>query len=141
MKTDHVCNDLFIYICANCIPQGNRLPRQWKTGDLHVQVRMLPCTGKLTTQYLFHAFEGGSRGVCVLACPEGKCALSQGNYRARIRVNNVKRLLGEIGLEPERIELLHFSKDDSFENLEGMIKTAVDGFCRMKENPVYAMNK
>jgi coenzyme F420-reducing hydrogenase delta subunit len=52
-------------------------------------------------QYLLHAMEGGARGFCVVACPKGDCHLSQGNYRAEIRVRAVRRLLAEIGLPPD----------------------------------------
>ena len=95
--------DVIVFLCNNCIPKGVRLPRQWVQKDLHVEVKAVPCSGKITTQYLFHAFEGGKHGVCVITCPKGECTLSQGNYRAQIRVKNVKNLLREIGLDSTRL--------------------------------------
>jgi coenzyme F420-reducing hydrogenase delta subunit len=77
---------------------------------------------------MFHAIEGGSTGVCIITCPLGKCTLTQGNYRANIRVGNVKRLLTEIGVEPERVEIIHFSPDDSIEKLNETIGSIVKGF-------------
>ena len=50
------------------------------------------CSGKIDIQYMFHAFEGGARGVCVLMCRRGTCTLAQGNYRALVRVGTVQRL-------------------------------------------------
>src|SRR5512134_335443 len=97
--------DIVVYICCNCIAENARLPRQWKQDDAHVLVREVPCSGKIDGQYLFHAMEGGGRGLCVVACPKGECHLAQGNYRAEIRVGTVRRLLSEIGLEPERAQL------------------------------------
>ena len=77
-----VSPDVIVYVCTNCIPQGGRLPRQWLQGGARVRVHEIPCSGKMDGQYLFHALEGGARGICVVACPKGECHLAQGNYRA-----------------------------------------------------------
>lgn len=121
--------DIVVYICCNCIAQGARLPRQWQQDGAHVLVREIPCSGKMDGQYLFHAFEGGSRGLCVVACPNGECHLAQGNYRAEIRVRTLQRLLNEIGLESGRVELLHVSPIDPPERLEPLIRGAVQRVC------------
>ena len=67
--------DVVVYVCTNCIPQGGRLPRQWDQDGAKVLVREVPCSGKMDGQYLFHALEGGGRGICVVACPKGECHL------------------------------------------------------------------
>jgi coenzyme F420-reducing hydrogenase delta subunit len=41
------------------------------------------------------------------------------------------RLIEEIGLEPERAEFLHFSRDDEFENLERLVSRAVKRLCAL----------
>ena len=90
--TQSAAPDIIVYICCNCIAQGTRLPRQWQQDGAHVLVREVPCSGKMDGQYLFHAFEGGSRGLCVVTCPKGECHLAQGNYRAEIRVRTMQRI-------------------------------------------------
>ena len=127
-----------VYVCTNCIPQDGRLPRQWKQGDVRVLVREVPCSGKMDGQYLLHAMEGGSRGLCVVACPKGECHLAQGNYRAEIRIRTVRRLLAEVGLEPERAELVHCSADDRREQLEELVRGAVERICALGESPLRA---
>jgi len=117
--------DIIVYICCNCIAQGARLPRQWQQDGAQVLVREVPCSGKMDGQYLFHAFEGGSRGLCVVACPKGECHLAQGNYRAEVRVRTMQQLLTEIGLETGRVELLHVSPNDPPEHLEPLVRDAV----------------
>jgi coenzyme F420-reducing hydrogenase delta subunit len=131
-----VCPDVIVYICCNCMPQGRRLPRQWTQDGAHVVVREVPCSGKIDAQYLLHAFEGGGRGLCVVACPRGDCRLSQGNYRAEIRIRTVKRMLAEIGFEPERAELLHFAADDPAEQLEQLVRDAVKRVCIHGGTPI-----
>jgi coenzyme F420-reducing hydrogenase delta subunit len=128
--------DVVVHVCSNCVPRGQSLPRQWTQNGAHVLVRQLPCTGKTDVQYLFHALEGGARGVSVVACPKGECTLAEGNYRAEIRVRTVQRILAEIGIEPERIELLHCSPEDSPEHFQKLVRDSVDRFCALGENPL-----
>ena len=123
--------DVVVYVCYNCTPPGTRLPRQWEQGGLLVQVHEVPCSGKTDAQYLFHAFEGGAGAVCVVACPAGECRLAQGNYRAQVRVGMVQRLMAEIGVEPERIALVHCSKDDPADRLERLAREAIDKFAAL----------
>jgi heterodisulfide reductase subunit A len=136
--TKHECTDVFIYVCHNCLPDRARLPRQWQSDNLHVRVVSLPCTGKIGTQYLFHALEGGSPGLCVITCPKGECTLFEGNYRAEMRVNNVKSLLKEIGMDPARVRIFSFSPQDSLEELRRRIDAAVTEFSRLAAGTVPA---
>jgi coenzyme F420-reducing hydrogenase delta subunit len=136
--TKHECADVYIYVCHNCLPANGRLPRQWSQGDMHVRVVELPCTGKIGTQYMFHALEGGSAGLCVVTGPKGECTLFEGNYRAEMRVNNVKSLLEEIGMEPEKVKIFSFSPRDAFDELERRIHAAVSEFSRSAAGPVPA---
>jgi coenzyme F420-reducing hydrogenase delta subunit len=133
---ESVCPDVLVHVCSNCMPQGRRLPRQWMQDDAHVLVRELPCTGKVDVQYLFHAMEGGASGLCVVACPKGECTLGQGNFRADVRVRTTRRLLEEIGIEPERAELLYCSPEDSPEQLEASIRDAVERFNQLGKSPL-----
>jgi coenzyme F420-reducing hydrogenase delta subunit len=69
----------------------------------------MPCTGKLDVQLALDAFEQGTDGVMVAGCMEGDCHYQQGNFSARRRVNRVKTLLKEIGLEPDRVRMFNMS--------------------------------
>ena len=99
-------------------------------------VQEVPCSGKMDAQYLMHALEGGSEGLCVVACPKGECHLAQGNYRAEVRIHTVQRLLSEIGLEPGRAELIHCSPNDSPEQLKQSVHDAVERICSLGVSPI-----
>jgi len=131
-----VCSDVVVYICRNCIPEDARLPRQWQQDGAHVRVQEIPCSGKTDAQYLLHAIEGGARGICVVACPKGECRLAQGNYRAEIRISTTRRLLAEIGLEPERAELVRSSADDPSDRLERLVREAAQRVSSLGEIPL-----
>jgi coenzyme F420-reducing hydrogenase delta subunit len=126
--TNQVTPDIIIYVCKNCIPEGGRLPAQWSEAGMHIRVREIPCSGKIDTHYLFHALEGGVHGVCVLTCSKGECTLTQGNYRAEIRVRTVQRLLKEIGLDPRRAEIFNCPPNQSLDNLIHMINDSAHRF-------------
>lgn len=128
--------DIVTYVCTNCVPDAGSLPRQWVRNGIHVVARVTPCSGKMDGQYLLHALEGGVRGVCVVACPVGQCQLAQGNYRAGIRVATIRRLLAEIGLEPERLEIVYWSPKEENERFEQMLGEAVDRICALGPSPL-----
>jgi len=124
-----VCPGVAVYVCVNCIPAGEHLPRQWMQDGVHVQIREIPCSGKIDVQYLMHVLEGGARGLCVVTCPKGECQMAQGNYRAEVRVATIGKLLEEIGMEPARAELVHNSPDDPLDRLEQKVRDAVERIC------------
>jgi len=75
----------------------------------NVRVLKLPCTGKIEVDHILAAFERGVDAVIVAGCLEGGCHFLEGNLRARRRVERAKKLLEEIGLEPERLEMYNLS--------------------------------
>jgi len=75
----------------------------------NVRVLRFPCTGKIEPNYILTAFERGVDGVMVAGCLEGGCHFLEGNLRARRRIERVRQLLDEIGLEPERLEMFNLS--------------------------------
>ncbi len=74
-----------------------------------VRVLRFPCTGKIEENHILAAFELGVDGVMVAGCLEGGCHFLEGNLRARRRVERVKQFLGEIGIEPQRLEMFNLS--------------------------------
>jgi F420-non-reducing hydrogenase iron-sulfur subunit len=117
-----------IFLCRNCFPATAFKPVQWTEAGVHIRVKEIPCSGKIEIPYIMHALESGMQGVCVLTCPQGECTLSQGNYRAAMRVHTVQKLLTEIGSDPERVQIIHCSKDETVENLKERINGAVQRF-------------
>jgi len=75
----------------------------------NVRIIRLPCTGKVDAIHLMKAFEDGADGVFVAGCLEGECHYLEGNLRAKKRVAYVKRLLSEVGTDPQRVEMFNLS--------------------------------
>ena len=72
----------------------------------NVKLIRLPCTGKVDVRYLLNAFEEGADGVYVVACPIGNCHHVHGNDRAVKRVEFTKKLLDEVGIGGERLDII-----------------------------------
>lgn len=75
----------------------------------NVKVIKVPCTGRVDVVTVLKAFESGVDGIYVAGCLEGECHFLKGNLRARKRIEYVKVCLGEVGLEPERVEMYNLS--------------------------------
>ncbi len=75
----------------------------------NIKLVRLPCTGKTEVGYILQAFEQGADGVYVVGCPLGNCHHVRGNERGQARVTRAKRLLDEIGLGGERLEMFFVS--------------------------------
>ncbi len=101
----------------------------------NVRVLRLPCTGKLEANYVLAAFERGVDGVIVAGCLEGGCHFLEGNLRARRRVERVRELLAEIGLEPDRLEMFNLSSAEGGRFAE-IVTTMVERLKRMGGSPL-----
>jgi len=59
--------------------------------------------------HIMKAFQKGADGVYVAGCLEGDCHFKDGNLQAARRVTYVKKLLDEIGVGGERLEMITMS--------------------------------
>lgn len=75
----------------------------------NVCIIRLPCTGKVDALHILKAFEDGADGVFVAGCLEGQCHFLEGNTRAKKKVAYVKKLLAEVQIEPDRLEMFNLS--------------------------------
>ena len=87
-----------------------------------VRIVRLPCTGKLDTLYLLRAFEDGIDAVFVAGCKKGMCHYLEGNYNAERRVKYVKKLLDEIGVGGERLEMVFLDAADGPKFVQAVIE-------------------
>ncbi|MBI2955376.1 MAG: hydrogenase iron-sulfur subunit [Chloroflexi bacterium] len=75
----------------------------------NVKIVKIPCTGRVDVIHLLKAFEKGADGVYVAGCLEGNCHYIEGNIWAKKRVKSVKKLLDDIGIGGERLEMYNMS--------------------------------
>jgi coenzyme F420-reducing hydrogenase delta subunit len=98
---------LAIFFCQQLDAEQD-LNRRSIEKELGSQVRFfpLPCSGRIESLHLMRALEAGADKVYLITCPEGACRYREGNIRAKKRVAFAQGLIGEIGLEPDRFEII-----------------------------------
>jgi F420-non-reducing hydrogenase iron-sulfur subunit len=79
----------------------------------NVRIVKLMCTGTVDTLHLLKAFEDGADAAFVAGWEEGDCHFLEGNLRAKKKVEQAKKLLEEVGIEPERVEMFNMGASDA----------------------------
>ncbi len=101
----------------------------------NVKFVRLPCTGKTDIRYLLEAFEQGADGVYVVACPVGNCHHVRGNERGRARVKRARKILDEVGLGGERLDMFFMSGSQA-QAFAIAAKTMTDRIRALGPNPL-----
>ena len=65
----------------------------------------LMCSGRLDPQFVVAAFRDGADGVLIGGCHPGDCHYQEGNYKTRRRVELLRGVLRQLGIEDERLRL------------------------------------
>jgi F420-non-reducing hydrogenase iron-sulfur subunit len=68
----------------------------------NVDIIRVMCSGRIDPELIATAFAGGADGVMVLGCHIGDCHYVCGNHKTMARMPLVKRILADLGIEPER---------------------------------------
>lgn len=71
----------------------------------NIRVIRVMCSGRVDPLLVLKSFKHGIDGVAVLGCHHGDCHYQTGNYQAERKMQMTKRVLGKIGVEPERLYL------------------------------------
>ena len=88
--------------------------RTGKQFDASVRLVEVPCTGRVDGMHLLKAFEDGADAVFVLGCLEKNCYYDTGSIEGRKRVNYVKQMLTEVGIEKERLEMFNAASTNAW---------------------------
>ena len=96
--------------------------RTGKQFDASVRIVQVPCTGRVDGIHLLKAFEDGADAVFVLGCLEKNCYYDTGSIEGRKRVNYVKQMLAEVGIEKERLEMFNAASTNAWAFPEAVSK-------------------
>ena len=77
-----------------------------------IKIIRVPCTGKVDLIHILRAFEKGADGVYVVGCEEGTCQYTNGNFRARKRVEQAQKVLDAIGIGGQRAQMYNLSSGE-----------------------------
>jgi len=106
---------VMIFACPQCrettqqvCTAQNRLTSQ----RTHARVVEVPCSGRVDTLQLMHAFESGADAVMVAGCEPGECLFNTGNLHVTQRVNRIADWLDNCGLGRDRVQMMHLNPGD-----------------------------
>lgn len=78
-----------------------------------IRIVKMACSSMTRDIFLLRAFEAGADAVIVLVCKENACRYVQGSIRARKRVDYVKRILDDIGMDGDRLTIFNTKTGES----------------------------
>ena len=94
------------FLCRWCSYTGADLAG---TSRLKYPPNVLPirvmCSGRVDPTFVVSAFRKGADGVLICGCHPGDCHYNEGNTNMMRRLPLVRKLLGQFGIEPERLRL------------------------------------
>ncbi|MCX7725198.1 MAG: hydrogenase iron-sulfur subunit [Thermodesulfovibrio sp.] len=100
-----------------------------------VHIIRVPCSGRVEPEFIAEALQRGADGVFIGGCHFGDCHYKEGNYKAIRRFKLLKRVLTELGVDPDRVQLEWISGSEGKKFAESM--TAFDARIReLGPNPM-----
>lgn len=91
----------------------------------NVRVIRIMCSGRVDPQFILQAFASGADGVLIGGCHPGDCHYSEGNYKLLRRFQLLQRMLGSMGIEPDRCRLEWISASEG-DKVKTVINDMVD---------------
>ena len=125
-----------IFFCQQLDPDQD-VNRRVLEKELGSRIRFfpLPCSGRIEALHLMRALEAGADKVYVVTCPIGVCRYQEGNLRARKRLEFAQKLVEEIGLEPERLELVNAASLGPF-SVDAIARQLINREQRLAPSPL-----
>jgi F420-non-reducing hydrogenase iron-sulfur subunit len=106
--TEEIYNPVIVgFLCNWCSYRAADLAG---TARIHYQPTMRPirvmCTARIEPEFVLKALREGADGVMIAGCHPGECHYVEGNIKALRRFKLLKRVLTQLGVEDERVQLV-----------------------------------
>ncbi len=72
----------------------------------NIRLIRLMCSGRLDPAFVLKALASGADGVLITGCHPGECHYLEQNYKAMRRFLLLRRTLSQMGVEPQRVQLV-----------------------------------
>ena len=102
----------------------------------NLRVIRVMCSGRVHPAHILEAFKDGADGVLVAGCHiPTDCHYISGNFKAQRRVAIVKKLMEQLGIEPERLRLEWISAAEG-EKFAKTIRDMTEDLKKLGPSPV-----
>jgi len=93
------------------------------------------CSGRVDPVFILEALRKGADGVLVAGCHPGDCHYQSGNYKTNRRIKLLKKLLQEMGVEPERVRFEYISASEGVKFAQ-VVTDFIDELKKLGPNPL-----
>jgi F420-non-reducing hydrogenase iron-sulfur subunit len=102
----------------------------------NIRIIRLMCSGRIDPAFILEAFKDGAEGVLVAGCHlPSDCHYMSGNFKALRRINLLKRVLKDFGIEPERLRLEWISASEG-DKFAAVVKSMVEDVRKLGPSPL-----
>jgi len=102
----------------------------------NIRIIRVMCSGRIDPAFVFEAFKDGADGVLVAGCHlPSDCHYISGNFKTLRRINLLKRVLKEFGIEPERLRLEWISASEG-DKFAAVVRSMVEDLKKLGPNPL-----
>ncbi len=121
--------EITLFHCMNAFKE---IPSMFE--NCQVKCIKMACSSMTKDIHLLKAFEAGADAVLVLVCPETACRYAEGSIRAKKRVEYVKTILDEIGIDSGRLNIFNTTAKDK-KAIKDIIHNTLDELETMEPDP------
>jgi F420-non-reducing hydrogenase iron-sulfur subunit len=102
----------------------------------NIRIIRVMCSGRVDPAFVLEAFKDGADGVLVAGCHlPSDCHYLSGNFKAQRRIQLLKRVLEQFGIEPERLRLEWVSASEG-DRFATVIKDMTEQIKKLGPSPV-----
>jgi len=101
----------------------------------NIKIILVPCSGRVDPLHLLRALEYGADGVYVTGCMEGDCHFDTGNYKAKKRVEYVRKMLDEMEIEQDRVLMFNIAASNAPKFVQ-VAKTVTEKIRELGPSPI-----
>jgi F420-non-reducing hydrogenase iron-sulfur subunit len=98
------------------------------------------CSGRVDPAFVLEALRKGMDGVLIAGCHPGDCHYQSGNYKTNRRVKLLKKLLEELGIEPQRVRFEYISASEG-QKFATVVTEFVAEIKKLGPNPLLTQKK
>lgn len=102
----------------------------------NIRIIRVMCSGRVDPAFILEALKNGADGVLVAGCHlPSDCHYISGNFKTLRRIMLLKRVLKDLGIEPERVRLEWISASEG-DKFAAVVRDMVEQIKKLGPNPL-----
>ncbi len=79
----------------------------------NIRIIRVLCTGRVDPEWILRALKKGIDGVLIVGCRLGECHFKYGNFKAKERIDAIKKALESVGIDSRRVKYVWHSAGEA----------------------------